>query len=100
MTNIIGLGRTQLQLQPETQARTSSMEKHSTQAVQADKLAISEEASVRLQGLPEVDAPELTHFADAMKMARNTVQMFLERPEEARVSHVPDLGARVAGLMA
>lgn len=100
MTNIIGFGRTQLNLQPETQARSASLDKSPGQTLQADKLAISDEASVRLQGLPSVDAPQVTNMTDAMKMARNTVQMFLERPDQARVSHVPDLGARVAGLMA
>ena len=100
MTNIIGFGRTQLQLQPEAQVRNPAQEKGTVHSLQADRMEISDEATSRLEGLPQVDAPELTSFTDAMKMARNTVQMILERPDEARASHVPDLGARVAGLVA
>ena len=100
MTNIIGFSRPNLQLHTEHQARTHGMEKAPSTANVADKLALSEEATSRLQGLPAVDAPELHSLDDAMKMARNTVQMMLERPEQARVSHVPELGARVAGLVA
>lgn len=100
MTNIIGLGRTQLQLQTDAQVRSPAHEKQTVEGQQADKLAISDEASKRLEGLPAVDAPQVNTLADAMKMARNTVQMILERPDQARVAHVPDLGSRVAGLVA
>ena len=100
MTNIIGFSRPNLQLHTEHQARSTGMEKSTTPATLSDRLALSEEATTRLQGLPAVDAPELHHMDDAMKMARNTVQMMLERPEQARISHVPELGARVAGLVA
>ena len=99
MTNIIGFGRTQLQLQPDAQVRNPQQERGKVHGLQTDRLALSDEAATRLEGLPEVDAPELTHFADAMQMARSTVQLFLDRPDQARVSHVPDLGARVAGLV-
>ena len=100
MTNIIGFGRAALQLQTDAQVRNPTSEKREVHAQQSDRLAISDEASKRLEGLPQVDAPEVTNFADAMKMARNTVQMILERPDQARAAHVPDLGSRVTGLVA
>ena len=100
MTNIIGFSRASLQMNTDAQVRNAAPERTEVQAQKSDSLAISDEASMRLEGLPQVDAPEVTNFVDAMKMARNTVQMILERPNEARVAHVPDLGARVAGLVA
>jgi hypothetical protein len=100
MTNIIGFGRTQLQPQSDPQLRGSGHGSATVHTLRPDTLGLSDEASKRLEGLPPVDAPELTRFSDAMKMARNTVQMILERPEQARISHVPDLGARAVGLVA
>lgn len=100
MTNIIGLNRAQLPIHNDSNGRVVPFERQDKPSVQADKLAISDEATRRLEGLRAVDAPELHGLNDALAMAGQTVQMMLDRPEQARQAHVPDLGARVANLVA
>jgi hypothetical protein len=103
--NVIGFRNDQIQMQsktvsPRDRGMGAAPELRGNLAIAGDRLEISHEAAGRLEGLPEVDAPKVNSLSEALEMARNTVQMMLERPDQARAAHLPDIGARVAGLIA
>jgi len=102
--NIIGIGAKQLQVHNDLSARSRVMDQGSRQGAQSgaqvDQIQVSTGASQRTQEVSKVSGPELTGMPEALKLAHNTVRMMLERPDQAMKAHVPDLGARVAGLMA